>query len=76
MSRYFFHIRDGLRFVPDEEGIECGDMKAVQDEAQASVRDLARAAVQGWALVALASIEVEDDCGNAIPQVRSTLWLN
>lgn len=76
MSRFFFHIRDGLRLVPDEEGTECGDMKAVQDEAQASVRDLARAAVRSCALVAPASIEVEDDCGNAIPQVSPTRWLN
>ncbi len=33
MSRYFFHIRDGLDLVPDEEGIECIDLFAALEEA-------------------------------------------
>jgi hypothetical protein len=48
MSRYYFHIRDGLRFVPDEEGMECHNLFAVQSEARASARDLTEAALKEY----------------------------
>jgi hypothetical protein len=72
MSRYFFHIRDGLVFVPDEEGMECRTMAAVLDEARASARDLASEAL--WSSESpLASIEIEDEEGN---EVACTRWLH
>ena len=52
--------------MPDEEGTECRDMIAVQEEAGASVRDLFNAAILGFSRQPLASIEVEDEDGNAV----------
>jgi hypothetical protein len=66
MSRYYFHIRDGEILVPDEEGTECRDVFAVQEEARASVRDLFNVAMLSFSRQPLASIEIEDEDGNAI----------
>ena len=41
MPRYFFHLRFGRRFLPDDEGIELRNRTAARDEALAVVRDLA-----------------------------------
>jgi hypothetical protein len=41
MPRYFFHLRFGQRFVPDEEGVDLPSRSAARDEALAAVRDLA-----------------------------------
>jgi hypothetical protein len=43
MSRFYFHILDGGRVTPDEEGMELSDLLAAQAEAMASARDLAMA---------------------------------
>src|SRR5262249_9317497 len=40
MPRYFFHLRFGRRFLPDDEGIELRNRTAARDEALAVVRDL------------------------------------
>ena len=40
MPRYFFHLRFGQRFVPDEEGIDLPSRSAAREEAMAAVRDL------------------------------------
>jgi hypothetical protein len=66
MSRYFFHIRDGLILVPDEEGMECRDMRAVEDEARASARDLGEEALRNRFIHFLPSIEVEDELGRDV----------
>jgi hypothetical protein len=64
--RYFFHIRDEGKFIPDDEGIECGTFDAAQEEAQASAWDLARA---GCSSVSV-SVEIADRSGNALGSVR------
>ena len=75
MSRYFFHIRDGRILVRDEEGMECRTMAAVLDEARASARDMASEA--RWSLVTpRASIEIEDENGNAVRSGAQTKWLH
>ena len=66
MSRYFFHIRDGLIFVPDEEGMECRTIRAMVDEARASARDMANAALRSRSAALVATIEVEDEQGNTV----------
>ena len=43
MSRFYFHILDGGKVTPDEEGMELSDLLAAQAEAIASARDLAMA---------------------------------
>lgn len=75
MSRYFFHIRDGLILVPDEEGMECRNMRAVEEEARASARDLADAALRSRSAGIVASIEVSDEWGNDVQGVAPKAWL-
>jgi hypothetical protein len=74
MSRYYFHIRNGHILVRDDEGMECRDMRAVQDEAQSSNIDLVQAALRTGAVAA--SIEVEDEDGNAVLMLAPKRLLN
>ena len=37
MPHYFFHIRDGNRFEPDEYGVELSGTEAVREEALMTV---------------------------------------
>lgn len=47
MTRYYFDIREGDNFAPDEEGLELSTLQAVQEEAARSLADMARDAVRG-----------------------------
>ena len=47
MPRYFFHLRFGRRFLPDDEGIELRNRTAARDEALAVVRDLTNPKIKG-----------------------------
>jgi hypothetical protein len=76
MSRYYFHIRDGETLVPDEEGTECRDMVAVQEEARASVRDLFNVAILSFSRQPLAFIVIEDEDGNAVEMLPARSWLH
>lgn len=75
MSRYFFHIRDGLIFVPDEEGMDCRTSEAVEDEVTASTKDLARGAIHSRPYAIPPTIEVQDEDGNAVV-VAGKPWLH
>ena len=64
MKRYYFDIRDGDGFSPDEEGLELPDIEAAQEEAALSLADMARDAVRISRRNAhLMQIEVRDDNG-------------
>jgi hypothetical protein len=76
MSRYFFHIRDGEFLVPDEEGMECRNMRAVNDEARASARDIANAALHRQSVTIIATIAVEDELGNEVHCPAPKEWLH
>ena len=47
MTRYFFDIREGSQFAPDEEGLDLPSLEAVQEEAARSLADMARDSVRG-----------------------------
>ena len=64
MKRYYFDMRDGDGFAPDEEGLELPDIEAAQEEAALSLADMARHAVRIPRRNArLMQIEVRDDNG-------------
>ena len=64
MKRYYFDIRDGDGFAPDEEGLELPDIEAAQEEAALSLADMARHAVRiSRRNARLMQIEVRDDNG-------------
>ena len=45
MPRFYFDMRDADGVVPDEEGMELGTMKAVQQEAAQALAHMARDAM-------------------------------
>jgi hypothetical protein len=63
---YYFHIRDGKHLVRDEEGTDCRDLVAVRAEALSSAYDLASEAFKSRSMRAVATIEIEDEDGNAV----------
>jgi hypothetical protein len=67
MAVYFFDIHDGQTLLPDDDGADLPDLKAVEQEATLSVRDLRHQAGRG---VFFAShdprIEVLDEDGNRV----------
>jgi hypothetical protein len=46
VPRYYFDIREGDDFAPDDEGMELSPIQAVQEEAARSLADLARDAIR------------------------------
>jgi len=40
MPRYFFHIKDEVEIIPDEEGLELRGLDAVREEARESAREM------------------------------------
>ena len=42
MSRYYFDIREGARFVPDEEGMEFESLDAAEREAAEAAAEIGR----------------------------------
>ena len=73
MPRYYFDIREGDDFAPDDEGLELSSIQAVQEQAARSLADMARDAV--WTRYGGAehwmAIEVRDDSGPLL-QVKLT----
>jgi hypothetical protein len=76
MGRYYFHIRQGQLLIPDEEGMDCRDLIAVQAEACASAQDLAMAALRSYEGYIPGSVEVEDEQGNAVQDRAAPLWMH
>ena len=65
MPRYYFNLRDGDEFIPDDEGIEFPAIQGARDEAFRGLADCARDAisnVSGGELV----IEVADSRQNVL----------
>jgi hypothetical protein len=64
MKRYYFDMRDGDGFAPDEEGLELPDIEAAREEAALSLADMARDAVRiSRRNARLMQIEVRNDNG-------------
>ena len=68
--------KDGSTFIPDQEGMECGDMLAVWAEALASATDLAMEDLQSRAVRPAAVIEIEDEDGEPVSHLASTRVFN
>ena len=62
MACYFFDIRDGEAFAPDEVGMILPNIESAQEEAARSLGDLAREMVRGRPFRQVA-IEVRDPNG-------------
>lgn len=77
MPRYYFIIREGDDFTPDDEGLDLSSIHAVQEEAARSLADMARDAI-GKKLDGAGhqmAIEVRDDKGPVL-QVKFTFEID
>lgn len=72
MARYYFDLVDQDGLVVDEEGMEFGDLEAVEREATQAMTDAARASLQHPMKPGEASIEVRDDVG-PVMRIRLTV---
>jgi hypothetical protein len=42
MPRFFFDVREGVRFTPDEDGLEFPDLNAAEREAATAAAEIGR----------------------------------
>ena len=70
MSRYFFHLRDGVEISYDREGRELPDTEAARAKAIESARHtMAKAILSGERLGMTRVFQVEDEDGRTIALV-------
>ncbi|MEP7241279.1 MAG: hypothetical protein ABI697_10380 [Devosia sp.] len=69
MPRYFFHLRDGEDFVPDEEGSYFADLDGALEEARQSARDMLSEQLRAGEKLDGQSIEVSNDRGDLLERV-------
>jgi hypothetical protein len=70
LARYFFHIRNALCVVPDDEGVEMPNIFAAQAEDYLSACDLAWAAIKSRSGRDADAVEIADKDGNLLG------WIN
>ena len=70
MPRYYFDVRDGETFAPDDTGLDFDGIEAARDEAARALGEIAREVLPGSVARELA-IEVSD--GDKRPVLRTTL---
>ncbi len=69
MQHYFFHIRAGGKFIPDDEGMELFSLEAAHAELRASAEDLASTAHGG-------TVEMQDEEGRVVASMIITRVLH
>jgi hypothetical protein len=77
MPRFYFDLRDGEEFTPDEEGVELDDLEAAKTEATEALAQLAKDVLPGAERREIA-VEVRDEA--KLPLLRAALrfevWRN
>jgi hypothetical protein len=68
MPRFYFDVRDGETFTPDDLGIELPNVEAARDQAALALAEIAREVLPGSVRRELA-IEVRDSA----PVLRTSL---
>jgi hypothetical protein len=70
MPRYFFHLEDDRTQLKDEEGMALPDAEAAWYQAVRSARDLIKADLHLGSSWRGRRLEIEDDQGLPVDQVR------
>jgi hypothetical protein len=76
MTRYYFHIRDELVVIPDDEGLDLLDMHAARIEARLSALDLGMAEIRKGCGVDRRAIEIADRKGKILETVPIRAFLH
>lgn len=63
MPKYFFHIRDHDRLIPDETGLDLPDLASACDEARQGAADMLRDALLDGDEISHQVVEITDTAG-------------
>jgi nucleoid-associated protein YgaU len=66
MPRYFFHLREGDRVLPDHDGSELPNLEAARAEAIQSARELLAAKLKAGEVVDGQAFEIADESGEVV----------
>lgn len=72
MPRFFFDVREGVRFVPDEDGLEFPDINAAERSAAEAAAEIARDLLPK-AVARSVTVEVRNDHGQRVVTATVTL---
>ena len=75
MLRYFFDVREGVRFVEDEDGIELPDIGAAEREAAESAASIGRDLLPKGTARCI-TVEVRNEHGQRLVTATVTLALD
>ena len=70
MPKFHFNIRDDRGLMPDDEGMELGDLEAARNEALESARELLADAIRAHKDVDNMQIEIANEDGEVIQTLR------
>jgi hypothetical protein len=70
MPRYFFNIRDDQDMVRDEEGMDLPDLQSAREEAQDCARELLAETVRSHQPIDHKRIEVVDEGGTVVENIK------
>ena len=74
MPRFYFDVREGSRFVPDEEGMEFVDLDAAEHEAAVAAAGIGRDLLpQGG--VRQVAVEIRNEQGQRVTTVTVTVQI-
>ena len=71
MPRFYFDVREGSRFVPDEEGMEFADLDAAEHEAAVAAAGIGRDLLPKGGERQVA-VEIRNDQGQPVTTVTVT----
>ena len=72
MPRFYFDVREGARFIPDEVGVDLDSLDAAEHEAARAAADIWRDQLpKGDARDV--TVEVKDDQGQQVMMVRVSM---
>jgi hypothetical protein len=75
MARFYFDVREGVRFVPDEEGLEFPDIGAAEREAAQAAAEIGRDKLPTGAARSV-TVEVRNEHGQRIITATVALALD
>ncbi|ANY78444.1 hypothetical protein BB934_09560 [Microvirga ossetica] len=72
MPRFYFDVREGARFIPDEEGLELESLDAAEREAAVSAVDIGRSQLPHGKVREI-TVEVNDENGLGLIAATTSL---
>ena len=69
MTMYYFHLRDGRQYVPDETGMDLPDIEAARVEAVQGARDILADQLRAGEALDGQAIEIANAAGEVLEVV-------